>query len=265
VLIAVSDGATAAYVASTAFALAFVVLPLFVRGPARGRRTAVTTSAVRSLAEGLTFLRQTPVIVSSITLDMFAVLFGGATALLPIYAKDILAVGPSGLGWLRAAPSVGAVCMAMWLAHRPPMRRAGPVLLGAVAGFGVATVVFGLSRDFLLSITMLFALGALDNVSVVIRNTLALTRTPNEMRGRVSAISGLFVSISNQLGSFESGLVAALFGPVFSVVSGGIATVVVVGAVAAAWPDLARLRTLRSEPLEAGVETPASPEPSPAR
>jgi len=156
---------------------------------------------------------------------MFAVLFGGATALLPIYTKDILLVGPTGLGWLRAAPSGGAVGMAMVLAHRPPLKRAGPALILAVIGFGAATIVFGLSRSFALSMVMLLILGALDNISVVIRNTLTLTRTPNAMRGRVSAISGLFVSISNQLGEFESGLTAQVFGPVTSVVAGGVATI----------------------------------------
>ncbi len=259
-VIAATGSVTPGYLIATITAGLFVVLPLFVRGPVRRRVRTVGVSAVQSLGEGLDFLRRTPVILASITLDMFAVLFGGATALLPIYTKNILMVGPEGLGWLRAAPSVGAVLMAMTLAHRPPLKRAGPTLISAVIGFGVATIVFGLSRSFVLSLAMLFILGALDNVSVVIRNTLALTRTPNEMRGRVSAISGLFVSISNQMGEFESGLTAQVFGPIASVVGGGIATILVVLTVAAAFPDLPRLRALRGGPIDAGVESAARPE-----
>ena len=143
--------------------------------------------------------------------------------------------------------------MAMHLAHRPPLQRAGPTLLWAVAGFGLATIVFGLSRSFWLSLVMLFILGGLDNISMVVRSTLTLTRVPNEMRGRVQAINGLFVSTSNQLGGFESGLTAQLFGPLASVVGGGIGTIVVVLASAWIWPELRRLRTLRESPAEAVV------------
>lgn len=263
-VIAVTGSVTPGYLIATITAALFVVLPLFVRGPVRRRVRTVGVSAVQSLGEGFGFLRRTPIILASITLDMFAVLFGGATALLPIYTKDILFVGASGLGWLRAAPSVGAVGMALVLAHRPPLKRAGPTLILAVIGFGAATIVFGLSRSFVLSLAMLFILGALDNISVVVRNTLALTRTPNEMRGRVSAFSGLFVSISNQMGEFESGLTAALFGPVASVVGGGVATILVVLTVASVFPDLRRLRTLRGGPIESGAEPAASAETSAA-
>jgi hypothetical protein len=181
---------------------------------------------------------------------MLAVLFGGATTLLPIFARDILEVGPAGLGWLRAAPSIGAVCMALYLAHRPPLQRAGVTLLLAVAGFGVATVVFGSSHSFPLSLLMLFILGGLDNVSVVVRNTMTLLRTPNEMRGRVAAINGLFISASNQLGGFESGLTAQVFGPFLSVVGGGIGTIVVVLIVAVVWPELRNLTTMRESTAE---------------
>jgi MFS family permease len=177
---------------------------------------------------------------------MFAVLLGGATMLLPVYAKDILHVGPSGLGWLRAAPSIGAFITALALAHRPPIAKAGRALLLAVAGFGVATIVFGLSTNFWLSLAMLLLTGLFDSVSVVIRHTLVQILTPDEMRGRVSAINGLFIGTSNELGGFESGLVAGFFGPVVSVVAGGAGTLVVVAAVALAWPRLRRYGALGS-------------------
>ncbi|HEU5229841.1 MAG TPA: MFS transporter, partial [Ktedonobacteraceae bacterium] len=207
-----------------------------------------------SLVEGLRFLGQTQVMLAAITLDLFAVLLGGATALLPIYAKSILGVGPIGLGWLQAAGSLGAVGMALFLAHRPPFKKAGRTLLLAVTGFGVATIIFGLSHWFWLSFLMLCLLGAFDNISVVIRSTLLLVRTPDEMRGRVSAVSSLFIGTSNQLGGFESGLVAQIAGPVLSVVTGGIGTVLVVMLVAWIWPEMRRLRTLREAPQEAAEQ-----------
>jgi hypothetical protein len=161
-----------------------------------------------------------------------------------------LHVGPTGLGVLRAAPSIGAICMAISLAFRRPFQRAGRTLLVAVAGFGVATVFFGLSRNFWLSLLMLATLGALDNVSVVIRSTLLLLRTPDALRGRISAVNNIFVGASNQLGGFESGVTAALFGPVASVGLGGVGTLLVVGAVALIWPQMRRLGTLRPERIE---------------
>jgi len=168
------------------------------------------------------------------SLDMFAVLLGGAVYLLPLFAKDILHVGPEGFGWLRAAPAAGALCMAISLAYLPPMKHAGRNLLLTVAGFGVATIVFGISQSFWLSFAMLFLTGVFDNISMVIRHTLVQLTTPDEMRGRVSAVNGVFVSASNELGGMESGLVAHWFGPVISVVSGGIGTLLVVGTTAAA-------------------------------
>ncbi len=192
-------------------------------------------------------MRNTKVILAAITLDMFAVLFGGAVALLPIYATDILQVGAQGLGILRAAPSVGALITAFLLAHLPPMSKAGRNLLLAVTGFGLATVVFGLSRSFLLSVAMLALLGGMDNISVVIRGTLLLTHTPDAMRGRISAVNSIFIGISNELGSFESGLAASLLGPIVAVVAGGIGTVLVVLVVAQIWPEVRRLKTLAPE------------------
>lgn len=200
--------------------------------------------SLESLAVGIRFVYQTKIILATITLDLFAVLLGGAVTLLPIFAKDILQAGPTGLGWLRAAPSLGAFTMAMLQAHLPPMRHAGKALLWAVAGFGLATIVFGLSRCFLLSFAMLLLAGALDNISVVIRQTLVQTLTPDELRGRVSAVNNVFISCSNELGGFESGLVARFFGPVFSVVSGGIGTIAVVVWVNLVWPEVRRLRSL---------------------
>ncbi len=187
---------------------------------------------------GFHYVWNTPLLLAGMTLDLFAVLLGGAIALLPVYARDILHVGPQGLGLLQAAPSLGAVLMAFVSAHLPPFKQAGKILLWAVAGFGAATIVFGLSRSFGLSLFMLFLTGAFDNISVVIRHTLATILVPDEMRGRVAAVNGMFINASNELGRFESGSVAALTTPVFSVVSGGIGTLVVVGLVALRSPTL---------------------------
>ncbi len=199
---------------------------------------------LRDLLAGLDFVWRTKTILATLTLDLFAVLLGGAMALMPVFAEEILHVGPAGLGWLRAAPSFGAVAMALSLTHLPPMRRAGVTLLWAVAGFGVATVVFGLSRNFWLSLAALAVTGALDNISVVVRHTLVQLLTPDPMRGRVAAVNNVFIGSSNELGALESGLTAAYFGPVLSVVGGGICTVLVVFAVAALWPQVRRIGPL---------------------
>ena len=209
---------------------------------------------------GIRFLRQERTLLSIISLDLFAVLFGGAVYLLPIFAEDILQVGAKGLGWLNAASAVGSLCMALLLAHLPPMQRAGRNLLLAVAGFGVAMIIFGLSKSFSLSLLMLFLTGALDNVGMVVRHTLLQLLTPDRMRGRVSAVNSVFISASNELGGLESGLVAHWFGPVFSVVSGGIGTILIVVTMGIASPALRSLGALdRARPAddEAGVpETP---------
>ncbi len=199
-----------------------------------------------SLLAGARFIWNTKIILASITLDMFAVLLGGATALLPVFARDILHVGAEGLGWLRAAPAIGAMLAGVSLAFLPPFKHAGRVLLLVVAGFGLVTIVFGLSRSFPLSLLMLGLLGALDNISVVIRSTLVLTRTPDTMRGRVNAVHFVFIGISNELGAFESGVAAAVFGTVGAVVGGGIGTMLVVGAVALLWPEVRRLGRLNA-------------------
>lgn len=210
----------------------------------------------RSLAAGLSFVWRTKVILGAITLDMFAVLLGGATALLPVYAKEILDADPVRLSWLRSAPGVGALCMSFLLAHRPPMERAGRALLWAVAGFGFATIIFGLSHTMALSLLMLFLLGALDMISVVIRHTLVQLMTPDAMRGRVSAVASMFIGVSNELGEAESSFVAWLFrresnlafGPIVSVVSGGVGTLIVVAAVTILWPDVRRYGRLDGQP-----------------
>ena len=186
------------------------------------------------------------VICGTITLDLFAVLLGGATSLLPIYARDILRAGPTGLGFLQAALPAGSLVSALFLAHRPPMEKAGRALLWAVAVFGVATIAFGVSTSFWVSLLMLFICGATDNISVVVRHTLVQLLTPDERRGRVSAVNSLFIGTSNELGGFESGFVAHWMGPVFSVVSGGIGTLLVVGAVAYLWPEIRRYGRLDS-------------------
>jgi len=233
------------YIFDALAAFTFCVMLTMIRG--RQLALAEKSATWTSLVEGYRFMRNTKVILAAITLDMFAVLFGGAVALLPIYATDILQVGAQGLGILRAAPSVGALLMAFLLAHLPPMRNAGKTLLLAVTGFGLTTIVFGLSRSFGLSIAMLVLLGAMDNISVVIRGTLLLTHTPDEMRGRISSVNSIFIGISNELGSFESGLAASLFGPIVAVVAGGIGTILVVLIVARVWPEMGRLKTLTPE------------------
>ncbi len=230
------------YLFQTAGCFIFIALLLMMRG----RELALSKKAATlgSLYEGVRFIRDTKEILAAITLDMFAVLFGGAVTLLPVFATDILKVGAQGLGLLRAAPSVGALVMALSLTHLPPFRRAGRTLLLAVAGFGLATIVFGLSTNFWLSIGMLVLLGGLDNISVVIRSTLMMTQVPDEMRGRASAVNSIFIGASNELGGFESGATAALFGPILSVVGGGIGTLIVVLTVARTWPEIRNLKTL---------------------
>lgn len=248
--VALLHSVTVIYVFNAVAGIIFLSLVMLIKGrPLALSRKAAT---LESLAEGVRFIRGTKVILAAITLDMFAVLFGGAVTLLPVFATDILKVGPEGLGVMRAAPSIGALMMALSLAYLPAFQHAGRTLLFAVAGFGAATIVFGLSSSFWLSVTMLLVLGGLDNISVVIRSTLLLTYTPDEMRGRTSAVNSIFISASNELGGFESGVTAALFGPVLAVVGGGIGTILVVLAIAKIWPEMRGLRTLDA-PARAGT------------
>ena len=197
-----------------------------------------------TLLAGVRFIRAKPVVLGAISLDLFAVLLGGAVALLPIYARDILHVGPQGLGLLRGAPAMGALLMSLALARWTIRTRAGAILFSCVALFGLTTIVFGLSTSFWLSMAMLFVNGAVDMVSVVVRQTLVQLDTPDEMRGRVSAVNAIFIGASNQLGEFESGATAALWGPVGAVVVGGAGTLVVVGLWMRWFPELLRRRSL---------------------
>ena len=248
-VIAIQHRATEAYIIDAFLTGIYLAMLIAIRGDSVPQAESVSAHALkprermtlRSLAAGMRFVLDTKVILAALTLDLFAVLFGGATALLPIFAKDILQVGPEGLGWLRAAPSVGALIVMMTIAHRPPMQRTGWNLILAVTGFGVATIVFGLSRSFGLSMAMLLILGGLDGISMIIRGTLVQLWTPDEMRGRVSAVNSVFIDMSNELGGFESGALAAAVGPIAAVVGGGIGTIVVVAGVAYAWPELRRL------------------------
>jgi len=233
------------YIANAACALLVIGLLLAMR-----IQTGPSTAGSMSLATvlgGLHFVRGREVLLATMSLDLFAVLLGGATYLLPLYAKDILHVGAAGLGWLRAAPAVGAFVMAILLAHLPPMKRAGRAMLLAVFGFGVATIVFGLSHHFWLSWAMLCLTGALDNVSVVVRHTLVQLLTPDHMRGRVSAVNAIFIGSSNEIGGFESGTVARFFTPTISVVAGGIGTLVIVLLWAGLFPNLRRYGALSEE------------------
>jgi MFS family permease len=258
VLIRLTASPALVYTIDALFVLTLLLLLTFVVG--RPHQPANEPLTLRSLTAGIGFVWRTKLILGAITLDMFAVLLGGAVALLPLYARDILQVDAVGLGCLTAAPAVGALLMTFILAHRPPMRNAGPALLWAVAGFGVATIIFGLSRNFWLSLAMLFATGALDQISVVVRHTLVQLLTPDWMRGRVAAVNSMFIGASNELGGFESGLVAALFTPVISVVSGGIGTIAVVAAVALTWPQVRRYRQTIGTSTD--WNTPAVPEPT---
>lgn len=246
-LIALTHNAATVYALNTVAALICLALVCLIR-----RRHVPTKEkmTLTNLVAGFNFVFHNRIIFGTITLDMFAVLLGGATALLPVYAKDILHVGPSWLGLLQAAMPFGAVVCALIIAHRPPLEKAGRALLWSVATFGVGIIVFGFSKWFWLSFAALFVCGAVDNVSVVVRHTLVQLLSPDEKRGRVSAVNSLFIGTSNELGGFESGAIAHLFGPamgnaiasgaLISVVSGGIGTMLVVIFVALVWPEVRR-------------------------
>lgn len=241
-LIIARYGVAAALGASSA--LLVVSLLLICRLPDHRATSEKEKLTLASLLVGVKFVFRTRLMLAAMTLDMFAVLLGGATFLLPIFAER-LGVGPTGFGWLRAAPPIGAIVMALLIAHAPPMKRAGRAMLVSVAGFGAATIVFGLSQNVFLSFAMLVVCGMCDNVSVVVRHTLVQTLTPDSMRGRVSAVNQVFIGSSNELGGLESGVTAALFGPVISVVGGGIGTILVVIAVAMRFPQVRKLGSLR--------------------
>jgi len=241
-LLIVRAGFPFIYAFDAVCAMSFFLLVLPIRSSDRG--SSSERNAWRSLKEGIRFVLSRKIILATITLDMFAVLLGGATALLPIFADQILHCGPIGLGWLRAAPGIGAFIMAIVIAYLPPIRRAGKTLLWCVTGFGLATIVFGFSQVLWLSLAMLFLTGVFDSVSVVVRHTLLQLVTPDAMRGRISAVNNIFIGTSNELGALESGLTAALFGPIVSVVAGGVGTILVVLGVCWVWPETRKIGAL---------------------
>jgi MFS family permease len=232
-----AQGALTVYAVCVVMMLMSSALTLTVRYVHHVRHDAVSWASAMA---GVTFVWRNKILLGATSLDLFAVLLGGATALLPIYARDVLHTGPEGLGLLRAAPAAGALLMSFAMLRWPLYRHVGYSLLGAVAVFGGATIVFGLSHHFGLSLLALAVTGAADNISVVTRLTLTQLQTPDEIRGRVAAVNSIFIGASNQLGEFESGTVAALWGPVVSVVSGGVGTVIVAVAWLKLFPTLAR-------------------------
>src|SRR6476646_4928221 len=235
-LYALSRGPTVVYATAvvTGLAAVFSTLRITLQAQARAREP-VTWNTVLA---GFHYIWDHKLVLGSISLDMFAVLLGGAVALLPVYASEILKTGPWGLGLLRSAPGVGAIAMAILVAHRPLRQRAGLTMLLCVAGFGVCTIIFGLSRSLTLSLVSLLLLGATDMVSVIVRSILVQLATPDEMRGRVNAVDMIFIGVSNELGQFESGLTAQWFGTVPAVVLGGVGTLVVIAIWAWAFPEL---------------------------
>jgi MFS family permease len=232
-----ATGATTVYAVSATLLLFAFIVSLGVRYQ---QQTITSAATWRTVLAGVSFVWDRKVLFGAISLDLFAVLLGGATALLPIYARDILHTGPFGLGLLRAAPAIGGLIMSAVLTHSPLQRHVGHRLLAAVAVFGLATLVFGLSSNFMVSLFALILTGAADNISVVTRSTLVQIETPDEMRGRVAAVNSIFIGASNQLGEFESGATAALMGPVGSVVFGGMGTLVVAAAWFKLFPALAQ-------------------------
>jgi MFS family permease len=242
-------GPTLAYGVATAMLVATVATTALIR--LREAPAAPGKVTLESVLAGIRFIRSRPAVLGAISLDLFAVLLGGATALLPIYARDILHSGPWALGVLRAGSAVGALAMALWLMRHPIRHRAGRTMFAAVAVFGVATIVFGVSRSFTLSLVALVTLGAADMVSVVVRQSLVQLETPDAMRGRVSAVNALFIGTSNQLGEFESGVTAAWFGVVSSVLIGGVGTLLVVALWMRMFPALARIDRLEHGSSEA--------------
>ncbi|MEH6486448.1 MULTISPECIES: MFS transporter [Pseudomonas] len=231
-----------------------VACALMLSLPARQIALNKQPATLKSLMAGIQYIRSRRDIFGAISLDLFAVLLGGATALLPVFAKDILLTGPWGLGLLRSAPAVGALLMSFWLARYPIQRQVGRTMFTAVGVFGVATIAFGLSTSFWFSLLVLVVLGAADMISMVIRGAFVQLHTPDEMRGRVSAVNGLFIGASNQLGEFESGLTAHWFGTVQAVVLGGVGTLLVTGVWIKLFPTLAQRDTLEKTAAEQAAD-----------
>ena len=243
-----ASGYTSVYVLDLAFSLALAASLLGLKV----NQTVSPAMAGSDSLAGLRFIWRHQDILAAITLDLFAVLFGGAVALLPIYADRILHVGPAGLGWLRSAPALGAITMAFLVTHLPPAKRPGLVMLWTVTGFGAAIVLFSLSTHVWLSLVALYLSGVCDNFSVVVRHTLVQMKTPDALRGRVTAVNQLFIGCSNEISEFRAGLAAALFGPVAAATAGGFGTILVVVIVAAALPSLRSVPPLHTLQPEAG-------------
>jgi MFS family permease len=241
--------ATAYAVDATLMVVALVSFATIAYVPRATRKAE--GSVGESLRTGIRFVLREPVLLGAMTLDLFSVLLGGAEALLPVFADQILKVGPQGLGVLRAAPAAGATLMSIYLAHRRPFRHAGRALLNAVALFALCIIGFGVSRSFSVSLTLLAISGMADNVSVVVRSTLLQVLTPEHLLGRVSSVNAIFIGSSNELGAFESGVAARLLGTVTSVVLGGVASLSVVGVVAAKIPSLRQLGAIERVPESA--------------
>ena len=243
ILYAASHGPSAVYAMAVLTALGALVSTFRIRTRPRPAREPIT---LKTVFAGLHYIWREKLILGAISLDLFAVLLGGAVALLPIYAREILRTGPWGLGLLRAAPGVGAAVMAVMLAHRPLRGRSGPTLLWSVGGFGVFTIVFAVSRSLMVSLVALLLVGASDMISVIIRATLVQLRTPDQMRGRVTAVDMIFIGTSNEFGQFESGVTAQWFGTVPAAVLGGVGTLVVIALWAWMFPELRRAGELTS-------------------
>jgi MFS family permease len=252
-LIYARAGNAGAVYASDAICSVFAFILIFMVRTRTGRMEKAETSW-QTLVAGIQYIWRRKIVLGAISMDLFAVLLGGATALLPIYARDILKVGETGFGFMRSAPAVGAAIIALVVAHRPPMKRAGGTMLWCVAGFGIATILFGISRNYFFSLFCLFVMGATDMVSVVIRHTLVQMLTPGAMRGRVSAVNLIFIGASNELGEFESGFTAHLFGTVPAVLIGGLGTLAVVGFWALAFPTLRKFGRLDQAHLQMEIE-----------
>jgi len=252
ILYAAFRGPSAVYAAAMLTAVGALLSMFRIKTRPQVRRREPMTA--KTILAGLHFIWREKLILGAISLDLFAVLLGGAVALLPVYAREILHTGPWGLGLLRTAPGVGAAVMAVALAHRPLRGRAGPTLLWSVAGFGICTIIFGVSTSLVFSLIALICLGAADMISVIIRATLVQLRTPDEMRGRVMAVDMVFIGTSNELGQFESGLTAQWFGTVPAVLLGGVGTLVVIALWVWRFPELRKageLRAMRSVVEEA--------------
>jgi MFS family permease len=251
-------GPSAVYVIAMVTAIGATIASFRIRAEVKARPREPIT--LKAFFAGLHYIWEKKLILGAISLDLFAVLLGGAVALLPVYAREILHTGPWGLGLLRTAPGVGAALMAVLLAHRPLRGRSGLTLLWAVAGFGIFTIIFGLSHSLTLSLIALLLLGASDMISVIIRATLTQLATPDEMRGRVTAVDMIFIGASNEFGQFESGVTAQWFGTVPAVVLGGIGTLVVIGLWAWLFPELRHAGELHAISSEVG--TPAAADPT---